>query len=189
MRIISGTYKNHPIKSSNSILTHPMGDREKLALFNILTPYLDGAVVLDVFAGTGALGLECLSRGATSATFVEKSHKIAEILRENINSVLKSSEKSRNTAIPNKSNNSVKIIIDDIKNTHFDPIFTLIVADPPYDLFSEALISPLEKFLVDTGVLALSMPKSSPTPVMTNLKILTERTYARAKIVLYQKNA
>ena len=75
MRIISGKYKNRELQSPNSKTTHPMGDRERLAIFNMLTsrlgtPDLTGNTVLDLFAGTGALGIEALSRGAISATFL-----------------------------------------------------------------------------------------------------------------------
>ena len=73
MQIISGKFKHSPLKSPNSSLTHPMGSREKLALFNSLTGEIEGKTVLDAFAGTGALGLEALSRGATTRTIAGKS--------------------------------------------------------------------------------------------------------------------
>ena len=84
MQIISGRFKHQTIKSPNDTLTHPMGSREKMALFNMLTGEITGKNVLDVFAGTGALGLEALSLGAKSVVFIEKSPKIAKILKEKL---------------------------------------------------------------------------------------------------------
>ena len=180
MRIISGIYKNTKLQSPNSDKTHPMGDREKLALFNMLTPYLDGAIVLDAFAGTGALGLEAMSRGARHVTFVEKSSPVAHILETNLKITLKNDE------IVRKSARNIIGDVRSLRSTDFPEKFTLIIADPPYDLFSEALISPLVQFLAPSGVLALSMPKTSPTPSLEGLEVLTEKTYASAKIVIYK---
>ena len=74
MRIISGKYKNRELKSPKSSATHPMSERARLSIFNMLGD-ISGKTVLDLFAGTGSLGLEALSRGAASATFVEKDYK------------------------------------------------------------------------------------------------------------------
>ncbi|MBQ8992361.1 RsmD family RNA methyltransferase [Candidatus Saccharibacteria bacterium] len=83
LRILSGKYKGLKLLSPDLKTTHPMGSREKLALFNMLSPYLAGATVLDYFAGSGALGLEALSRGAASVTFVENNQKARQVIREN----------------------------------------------------------------------------------------------------------
>ena len=186
MNIISGKYKNSPILSPNDIQTHPMGSREKLALFNSLVSHLDsrsleGLRALDAFAGTGALGLEALSRGASSVVFVEKSPKIAKILEKNLENVLLDHDLIKNQ----------KIIKKDVKNlekTDFDGNFDLIFADPPYNFYSEALISPLVAFLAPRAVLALSLPKSAPTPVFEGLTPVSEKTYANAKIILFKKS-
>ena len=84
IKITSGKYRGRTIKSPNSKLTHPMGAREKLAMFNMISEYLSGAVVLDVYAGSGALGIEALSRGASYAMFVEKNPQIAQVIRRNL---------------------------------------------------------------------------------------------------------
>ena len=72
VRIISGKYGGRIIKAPDTARTHPMGERIRNALFNSIGSEVDDAKVLDVFAGTGAVGLEALSRGARSVTFVEK---------------------------------------------------------------------------------------------------------------------
>ena len=70
IKIASGIFRGRSIKSPKSSLTHPMGAREKLALFNMIVDDLPGSLVLDAFAGSGALGIEALSRGASEVVFV-----------------------------------------------------------------------------------------------------------------------
>lgn len=175
MQIISGKFKHASFDSPNDEKTHPMGNREKLALFNMLNGEIEGKNVLDAFAGTGALGLEALSLGAKTATFVEKSPKIAKILKNNLEKVLKSEK------------NNAKIVISDVKNLKLDEKFDLIFADPPYDLYSEATIKPLMPLLNKSAILALSIPKTAPTPVLECLEAISRREYAAAAIIIYKK--
>ncbi len=85
MRIISGEYRHRKLISPpDAEITRPIPDRVKEALFSLLRGWTEGAVVLDVFAGTGAIGLEAISRGAAQCVFVEKDRRIAEILQKNI---------------------------------------------------------------------------------------------------------
>ena len=83
VKITSGLFRGRELKAPQNGITHPMGSREKLALFNSLNEKIEGKIILDVFAGTGALGLEALSRGATHVTFIEADKKAAEILKQN----------------------------------------------------------------------------------------------------------
>lgn len=177
MQIISGKFKGARLKSPNDEKTHPMGSREKLALFNMLTGKIEGKIILDAFAGTGALGLESLSRGAKSVVFLEKSPKIAKILQENVKNVLKT-EQTEET----------KIFITGVEEFQTNNKFDLIFADPPYDFYSEALIRPLVQFLDENGVLCLSFPKTAKTPELEGLSLITRRDYAAASIALFQKN-
>ena len=169
MQVISGIYKGKNLKSPQSDKTHPMGSREKLALFNMLLPYLENAVVLDAFAGTGALGIEALSRGASAVTFIEKDHKVAKTLRENIVGV-------DDATIVEKSVGTFEA-----RSETFD----LIIADPPYDHFEPELINHLIPFLKPTGILALSHPGEAPD--FKDLNLLKSRSYAGATISIYQK--
>ncbi len=84
MRIIGGSAKGRRLKSPAGRDTRPTADRVREAIFNVLAPRLSGAKVLDAFAGTGALGLEALSRGAERAVFVEIDKKAVAMLDENI---------------------------------------------------------------------------------------------------------
>ena len=84
MRVISGSARGRKLKSPKSSETRPIMDRVKTALFDILAPEIMGMRVLDLFAGTGAVGIEALSRGAESATFVERSPDAWRLVRENL---------------------------------------------------------------------------------------------------------
>ena len=84
MRVISGSARGRKLKSPKSTETRPIMDRVKTALFDILAPEIMGMRVLDLFAGTGAVGIEALSRGAESATFIERSPEAWRLVRENL---------------------------------------------------------------------------------------------------------
>jgi 16S rRNA (guanine966-N2)-methyltransferase len=88
MRIVGGRWRGHRLKAPADDRVRPTTDRVRESLFNILAhmdrPVLDGAVVLDLFAGTGALGLEALSRGAARAVFVDKDPRSLALVRENV---------------------------------------------------------------------------------------------------------
>ncbi len=84
MRIIAGRYKRRKLQINPGLTTRPIVDRAKQKLFDRLESDLENAKVLDVFSGTGSMGLESLSRGATSCVFIERDHKAHELLRENV---------------------------------------------------------------------------------------------------------
>jgi len=84
LRVISGSARGRRLKSVPGDTTRPITDRVKEALFNILGPDLQDATLLDLFAGTGAVGIEALSRGAKFVRFVDRNHLPAKIVRENL---------------------------------------------------------------------------------------------------------
>lgn len=84
MRVIGGEFRSRRLKSLPGVETRPTPDRLRETLFNILTPRIAGAVFLDAYAGTGAVGIEALSRGASRAVFVERSRVAVEVIRENL---------------------------------------------------------------------------------------------------------
>lgn len=84
LRVISGICKGRKLKTVHGMQTRPTADRMRESLFNILGPKLVEAVVLDLFAGTGALGIEALSRGARYAVFVERRQQAVSVIRENL---------------------------------------------------------------------------------------------------------
>lgn len=85
LRVISGRYRGTSLRSPLHASTHPMGAREKLALFNMVN--VEGARVLDAYAGSGALGIEALSRGAREVVFVEANRAVGKVLQENLDKI------------------------------------------------------------------------------------------------------
>jgi len=87
MRIIAGEYRGRKLKSPPSLQTRPTSDRLRETLFNILAPQIDGARFLDLCAGSGAIGIEALSRGAAHVTFVDRSRKMCALIEANLHSL------------------------------------------------------------------------------------------------------
>ena len=87
MRVIGGEFRSRAIKSLPGLDVRPTPDRLREALFNILAPRIEGAVFADLYAGTGAIGIEALSRGAARAIFVEQKHAAVKGIRENLRSL------------------------------------------------------------------------------------------------------
>ena len=124
MRIIGGSSAGATLKVPKGLAVRPTPDKVRLAIFNSLAGFAEGAQVLELFAGTGSLGLECLSRGASSATFVELSGQHARVMRANANSI----------GIPGCQ---ARYIIGDAfgalgKLRGNRAKFDLVMADPPY---------------------------------------------------------
>jgi 16S rRNA (guanine966-N2)-methyltransferase len=84
MRVVTGEAKGRRLKGPKTADTRPIIERVKQALFNILSVRVEGARFLDLFAGTGSVGIEALSRGAASATFIEMNYRVLKLVRENL---------------------------------------------------------------------------------------------------------
>ena len=87
LRIIAGEFRSRLLKTVPGDDTRPTPDRLREALFNVLTPVIEGAVFVDAYAGTGAVGIEALSRGAKRAILVERSRTAVEVIRDNLASL------------------------------------------------------------------------------------------------------
>src|SRR5271154_2945949 len=87
MRIIAGKYRSRTLRSLKGQALRPTSDRLRETLFNILGPTVEGATFVDLFAGTGAVGIEALSRGARAAVFVEQHAPAAILIRRNLDSL------------------------------------------------------------------------------------------------------
>ena len=122
LHIIAGTAKNRRLISLPGLATRPLSGRIKKSLFDILTPVIQGTVFLDLYAGTGNVGLEALSRGAREAVLVEQSTQCLDIIKQN----------HTNCGFADKA----QVIGADIINrfTHLNKKFDLIFIGPPYKL-------------------------------------------------------
>ena len=170
--ITSGKYRGRKIATPGAA-THPMGSRERLALFNMLDERIKNAYLLDAFAGSGALGIEALSRGSIKVVFVDDSVKAVQTIKKNLK-VLGIDKEA--TVIKTKAAN----ISNDFLN------FDVILADPPYDNFNQGEIECLTNTLKGGGLMALSHPDDAP--VLEGLTLLKSRQYANAHISIYVKN-
>jgi 16S rRNA (guanine(966)-N(2))-methyltransferase RsmD len=84
LRVIAGSAKGHKLKTINGTATRPTTDRVKESVFNIISGFIAGARVLDLYSGTGSLGIEALSRGADFSIFIDKSRECILTIRENL---------------------------------------------------------------------------------------------------------
>lgn len=142
MRIVAGTFKSRIINAPIGLTTRPSSDKTRQAIFNVIAPYIYEAIVLDVFAGSGALGLEAISRGAKHATFIDIDENAIKCINENINLL--------------KVNDKTKVINGDYKVISSLSSYDVILLDPPYnlDVFDDFLnIINQYNLLNDNGVI------------------------------------
>ncbi len=123
MRIISGTSRGRKLATPRNQSLRPTSDRVKESIFNILQDEVEGKIVLDLFAGTGNLGIEALSRGATSAVFVEKGRQALRLIQRNLAQL---GLEGRSEILPKDVSRAIGILKQ--RGERFD----LILMDPPY---------------------------------------------------------
>lgn len=169
IRITSGKFRGRGIKSPQKKFVHPMGSREKLALFNMISDRLPESKVLDAYAGSGALGIEAFSRGAKYVVFVEKNPQVAETIKANLESL--------------EILNSASVINANVGKFLSDQKFDIVIADPPYDNFNATEIIQLANSIKDGGILVLSHPGEAPK--IDGLKLIKTNKYARAHLSIY----
>ena len=176
MRVISGTARGLKLSSLDGLDTRPTLDRVKEALFSMLTPYLYDANVLDLFAGSGALGVEALSRGSKHVVFVDALNSAMDIVKEN---VTKASVSDRATFHLKKAS--------DYLNSSLEK-FDIVFLDPPYsgNYYEECLVKLYQnKLLSETSVIALEWDSELARPsIPPYYEILKERRYGRVMITL-----
>lgn len=156
LRIIAGAHRGRRIKTIDAPGTRPMTDRVRESLFNILGEQIAGGTFLDLFAGSGAVGIEALSRGAASATFVESDHSWCRLIVENIG-MLNLDDQAE--VMPADAYKSVAMMAR--KGRKFDIVF----AGAPYDedhhnRILNAIIN--EKICADDGLIVLQFRKGDP---------------------------
>ncbi len=173
MRVISGSARGRKLLSLAGADTRPTTDRVKESMFNLCMPYVRDGKVLDVFAGSGALGIEALSRGAQSCTFVENSPAAAEIVRKNLENTRLSGTLILGDAVSFLERTKEK--------------FSLIFLDPPYDggFYKPVLSKIAEKEMLEPGgVLVLEKRADAEMPLPDGLEILKDRKYGKTAILL-----
>ena len=181
MRIIAGKRRGHKLLSPATNETRPTLDRIKESMFNIIQGYMIDAVVVDVFAGTGSLGLEAASRGAKEVFLVDKSPVTFPILKENIEN-LRFEDFCH--ALNTDAYSALNHLAD--KNKVFDVIFI----DPPYlkDMIPKALEIIKEKgMLDDNGIIVTKIDTSEDIcEGYKNIKLIDKRVYGNTTVCFYK---
>ena len=171
MRIIAGSRRGHRIAAPKGRETRPTSDRVRENAFNLIGP-VDDAEVLDLFAGSGALGLEALSRGAVRATFVENEREACRVIGANL-------EKLELRGI---------VICQDVLRAvaQEQRRYDLVLCDPPYDFDGARLAPHLARLLADDGVLVWETSGRLEAPEAPGLRQRTTRRYGSARLTLFE---
>jgi 16S rRNA (guanine966-N2)-methyltransferase len=174
MRIVAGRHKGRRLRAPAGAGTRPTADRVREALFSILGP-VDGLRVLDLYAGSGALGLEALSRGAGSATFVESARPALAAIQANLDAIGEGAEVVASDAIRWLRAAGGR-----------EGAFDLVFCDPPYDA-AVRIAQPLAELLPRVaGPQALIVTESSKrNPLVLDLPLSDERTYGDTRIAIH----
>ncbi|MDA1475663.1 16S rRNA (guanine(966)-N(2))-methyltransferase RsmD [Bacillus changyiensis] len=182
MRVISGVYKGRAIKAVPGTSTRPTTDKVKESIFNMVGPYFEGGIGLDLFAGSGGLGIEALSRGFDRLVFVDRDFKAIQTVKANLKTlgVEKCAEVYRNDA-------ERALYAASKRGLRFDAIFL----DPPYqEQKLKALLIMIEKsnLLNDNGFILAEHAKEVVLPQETGeLHISRQEIYGLTGVSIYRK--
>ena len=181
MRVITGTARGRRLKELEGMETRPTTDRVKEGLFSALQFDIEGRRVLDLFAGTGQLGIECLSRGAVSAVFVDRRADAVKLIRENLK-VTELTDRAK--VISGDSMEYLKGLREK---------FDLIFLDPPYEAgLLEPAIAQIAKFdiLAPHGIIVAEHPVEKAMPALAEpYRIQKTYRYGKIALTLYRRSA
>lgn len=182
--ICAGRWKGMRLVNQNPHC-HPMSGRAKNALFNLLGERVVGARVLDLYAGTGALGLEAASRGATTVMLVDRDRPN---LVDNLTTALERVDADGEPSL-SYAPTTVQEFLTTALGREPRPEFDLILADPPYAEFSAAAASLVQaaQLLAPGGTLVVSQPRDHAPLVLPGLEQESTHTYAGAGLVVYRR--
>ena len=186
LRIIGGEWRGRKLRFPDAPNLRPTPDRVRETIFNWLAPMIHGARCLDLFAGSGALGLEALSRGAAFTTFVDSHKKVTQTL-ENHLELLSANDKAEVLQM-----DGVKFLShENFLNTEAKT-YDIVFLDPPYHLNLMEKAAPLLEengWLSDNAMLYLEIEKRQSLPELPeNWKLLKEKTAGEVNYFLFQRN-
>ncbi|HSW99138.1 MAG TPA: RsmD family RNA methyltransferase [Candidatus Saccharimonadales bacterium] len=174
MRVIAGTLGGRNFDSPGSHRTHPMSDKMRGALFNILGDVND-LVVLDAFGGSGALSFEAASRGAREVVVLDNDRQAQQTIEQNIRVLGLDGQVQL-----------IKAAAGAWLNTTYDEQFDVVLCDPPYDDLQPALLVRLASRVIPHGVLVLSYPAGMPAPELPRLEQIKQQGYGDAQLIFYR---
>jgi 16S rRNA (guanine966-N2)-methyltransferase len=176
MRIIAGERKGHTIHAPKGLATRPTSDRVRENVFNIVAPWVEGARVLDLYAGSGAMGLEALSRGAQAAVFAEADPHAVRVIERNL-------DRLRLTgATVLRLDASTALAQEATAGRKYD----LVLADPPYAMTDYTTLARyFPRVLADDGLLVLESAAKTE-PELPGLAVRTTRKYGSTRVTVFE---
>ena len=178
MQIVSGKYRHRKLETSPGETTRPITARVKVALFDRLQPHLAEARVADIFAGTGTIGLEALSRGAKSALLLERDKRAQAAITRNIQALGLSQKATL-----------VKANCRQWSQTNPDAQFDLLLVDPPYHDLQLSTVTLLIRHLKNKGLMVLSYQGRGSVPTVNGVVVVRTILYGDAALAFYRKAA
>jgi len=175
MRVIAGSRKGHRIDAPKGMSTRPTSDRVRENVFNLVQSWVEDAVVLDLFAGSGAMGIEALSRGAGRTVFVESDAQACRAIEHNL-------DKLRLSGAEVVCRDVTRFVAADTRT------YDLVFCDPPYDEYAAlapTLARYAPKLLTEDGLLVLET--AAKTEPELPLAQRTSRRYGAARITLFER--
>ncbi len=179
MRVISGLYKGRVIEGFDIEGTRPTQDRVKESIFSTIQNYIDESVTLDLFSGSGNLGIEALSNGSKKCYFVDNNKKAISVINENIKKL--------------DINNAV-VINDDYKNALYyfknnNIVFDLIFLDPPYkfEYIDEIIRFIIDNNLINNKGLIICEFEFDIIKDYKELELYKEKKYGYKKVIIFKK--
>jgi 16S rRNA (guanine(966)-N(2))-methyltransferase RsmD len=156
MRVIAGSLKGRRLKTPDWDGLRPTSDKLRETLFNILAPRIAGARVLDAFAGTGALGIEALSRGAAAVTFIEQDRRAQALIAANL------AQCGIHTGY-NLVRGAVGRAVATLQGSGLEP-FDIVLLDPPYAMPGHAALMKIDALVASGGVAVLEHARRATVP-------------------------
>ena len=174
MRVIAGKLGGQKFQSPQSDQTHPMSEKIRGAIFNALGD-IEGLSVLDVFAGSGALSIEAISRGAVSAVAIDSDRKALDSIKTNITRL--------------EIDEQIQVVGGSVSTwlNNNDQEFDIVMMDPPYDNVDVSLIEQIAHRAKSTGIVIVSLPINVTLELADSFELLSSKTYGSAKLVFYRR--
>ena len=176
MRVVGGKLRHRTINMTNLETTRETQDKVRQAIFNMIGPYFDGGIALDLFAGSGAMGIEAYSRGIEKIVLNDLNNKALDVCKANCKSLRINDVMFYNLDYK-----------DFLKQCDFK--FDLIILDPPYKMDNiDEIINLCNEVLNDNGLLVFEMEKNSKyQEEYNNLYLIKDKTYGIKRVIIYEK--
>lgn len=174
MKVSGGYLKGRHFKAPKGYATHPISERVKLALFNMLGD-IEGLTVFDPFGGSGAISIEAISRGAASAICLDRDFQAYQTILRNVEQ-LNLADKIKVTRA-NAASWSAK---------NEDKTFDLVICEPPFNDLQPEVVDKMVKHLKPNGLMVLSHPGSGSAPTVNGVVVVDNRLYGDAALAFYR---